>query len=89
MNSQLVESIVQLIKSLSPEEQALIEAKLYSETDWEREYHKLVQLKLDVASRRGNKPFDPSIDNYLHLTRDERNTQQDELISDSFGDVNK
>ena len=33
MNTQLVESIVQLIKSLTPEEQALIQAKLHYRED--------------------------------------------------------
>lgn len=84
MNNQLVESIVQLIKTLTPEEQALIEAKLYSQEDWQGEYEKLLQLKEKVAIRRDNQPFDHPIEDYLDLTRDERTAQQDELISNCF-----
>jgi hypothetical protein len=84
MNNQLVESIVQLIKTLTPEEQALIEAKLYSQEDWQGEYEKLLQLKRKVATRRDNQPFNPPIEDYLDLTRDERTAQQDELISNCF-----
>jgi len=84
MNNQLVESIVQLIKTLTPEEQALIEAKLYSQEDWQGEYEKLLQLKRKVATRRDNQPFNPPIEDYLDWTRDERTAQQDELISNCF-----
>jgi hypothetical protein len=86
MNTQLVESIVQLIKSLTPEEPALIEAKLPSQEDGKTEYQKLLQLKRKVSERRNNKPFDPPIEDYLYITREERNAQQDELIAELFGE---
>jgi hypothetical protein len=35
MNTQLVESVIQLIRSLSPEEKAIDEPDLYSLTDGE------------------------------------------------------
>lgn len=85
MNTQLVESIVQLIKSLTPEEQALIQAKLHSQEDWENENQKLQKLKAEVSQRRNNQPFDSALEDYLHITREERNTQQDQLISECFG----
>lgn len=84
MNTQLIESIVQLIKSLSPEEQALIETKLYPQEDWESEHQKLLQLKRKVSNRRNNQPFNPPIEDYLHQTREERTAQQDKLISNSY-----
>lgn len=34
MNTQLVESLVQAIRSLSPEERSLFDAKLYSDTPY-------------------------------------------------------
>jgi len=85
MNTQLVESIVQLIKSLTPEEQALIQAKLHSQEDWENENQKLQKLKAEVSQRRNDQPFDPTLEDYIHITREERNTQQDQLISECFG----
>ena len=85
MNTQLVESIVQLIKSLTPEEQALIQAKLHFQEDWENENQKLQKLKAEVSQRRNNQPFDPALEDYIQITRKERNTQQDQLISECFG----
>lgn len=66
MNTQLVESIVQLIKTLTPEEQALIEAKLCSQEDWQSEHQKLLQLKQKVAARRDNQSFDSPLEDYLY-----------------------
>ena len=85
MNTQLVESIVQLIKTLNPEEQALIEAKLHSQEDWETEEQKLWQLKKQISERRNHQPFDPPIEEYVHITREERNAQHDQLMSELFG----
>lgn len=81
MNTQLVESIVQLIQSLTPEEQALVKAKLQPQEDWQSEYQKLLQLKRKVFARRNNHPFDPPIEDYLYLARDARTAEQDELIN--------
>ena len=86
MNTQLVESIVQLIKTLTPEEQALVEAKLHPQEDWVGEHQKLLQLKRKVSQRRNNQPFDPSIEDYLYLTRDERTAHSDELMAICFGE---
>lgn len=84
MNTQLVESIVQLIKTLTPEEQALVEAKLHPQEDWQKEHYLLLELKRKVELRRNNQPFDPSIEDYLYLTRDERTAHSDELIASCF-----
>lgn len=67
MNTQLVESIVQLIKSLTPEEQALIQAKLHSQEDWENENQKLQKLKAEVSQRRNDQPFDRTM--HLHYLK--------------------
>jgi len=89
MNTQLVESIVQLIKSLTPEEQALVEAKLHPQEDLEAEEQKLWQLKKQIFERRNHQPFDPPIEEYVHITREERNAQHDELMSELFGQKNQ
>ena len=89
MNTQLVESIVELIKSLTPEEQALIEAKLHSQEDWKAEYQKLWQLKRQISERRNHQPFNPPAEEYVHMTTEERNAQQDELLAELFGKDNQ
>ncbi len=80
MNTKLVESLVQIIQSLTPEEQALLSTKLKLKNNWQEEYQKLLQLRARVFTRRGEKPFDPPLDEYIQITRDERTAQQDEVI---------
>ncbi len=80
MNTKLVESLVQIIQSLTPEEQALLSTKLKLKNNLQEEYQKLLQLRARVFTRRGEKPFDPALDEYIQITRDERTAQQDELI---------
>ncbi len=53
MNTKLVESLVQIIQSLTPEEQALLSSKLKFKNNWQEEYQKLLQLR-DRAFRRLN-----------------------------------
>ncbi|MDV2998699.1 MAG: hypothetical protein N5P05_000305 [Chroococcopsis gigantea SAG 12.99] len=84
VNTQLVESIVQLIKTLSPEEQALVEAKLHPQEDWLGEYEKLLQLQIKISQRLNNQRFKPSIEYHLHAGRDERMAQQDEFVASCF-----
>ncbi len=86
MNTQLVESIIQLIKTLTPEEQALVEAKLHSQEDWQSEHQKLLQLKRKVSKRRNNQPFTSPIEDYLYLAREEHTAQQDEFMANCFGE---
>ena len=72
MNTQLVESIVQLIKSLTPEEQALLEEKLHAkDNDWQAKYQRIIELKSKVFARRGGKSFDPPLEEYIQAARDE------------------
>ena len=80
MNTKLVESLVQIIQSLTPEEQALLSTKLKLKNNWQEEYQKLLQLRARVFTCHGEKPFDPPLDEYIQITRDERKAQQDELI---------
>lgn len=49
-----------------------------------KEDQKLLQLKNAVLYRRNNQPFDPPIEDYVQITREERNARDDELISESF-----
>jgi hypothetical protein len=54
MNTQLVESLVQIVRSLTPEEQVLFEAKLKPERyKWQEDYQKLKELRARIFTRRG------------------------------------
>jgi mRNA-degrading endonuclease RelE of RelBE toxin-antitoxin system len=56
MNTKLVDSIVQLIESLSPAERTLLEEKLNArerKPDPQEEYRLLVALREKISARRG------------------------------------
>ena len=83
MNTQLVETLVQIVNALTPEEKALLKKKI-DRPSWEEEYQKLVEVREKIFARRGGKPFDPPLDEYIQMTRDERTAEQDELIRTCF-----
>lgn len=75
MNIQLVESLVEIINSLSTEERQLLEEKLTHKSDWETIRFRILKRSQAIYERRGGKPFDPSIDEIIHQMREERNQQ--------------
>jgi hypothetical protein len=89
MNTQLVESLVQAVLSLSLEEQKLFERSLKPKNNWQENYQKLKELRAEIFARRGGKPFNPSLDSYIQEARDERTAIHDEWIRDAFAERNK
>lgn len=85
MNTKLVESLVQIIQSLSLEEQALLEEKLKPRSNWEEQQQKLQEIHAQIAARRGEESLDLGLADYIQQCRDERTAQQDELIREVFG----
>ncbi|MBF2006688.1 MULTISPECIES: hypothetical protein [Chlorogloeopsis] len=83
MNTQLVEALAQIIQSLSQEERALLEEKL-KKLDGRAAFERLIELGNKINARRGGKPFDPPLEDYIRQTREERNEQHDELIRNCF-----
>lgn len=84
MNTKLVDSLVSIIESLTPEEKHLLEEKLKQISRHDKiltEEQKLLTLKEKVLTRRGGKPFDPPLDFYIQSARNERISQQDELLN--------
>ena len=87
MNTKLVESLVQIIQSLDPEEQALFEEKMRKpQNDRQESYQKLLELRDEIFARRGGKPFDPPLSDYIQQGRDDRTAQHDELVREIFGE---
>lgn len=84
MNTPLVESLVQVILALSPEERALLEEKLERKTNWRETLERINKLRSEIQVRRGGKAFDPPLEEYIHQTREERNEQHDELMRSCF-----
>jgi hypothetical protein len=85
MNTKLVESLAQIIQSLSREEQALLEEKLKPRSNWEEQQKKLQEIHAQIAARRGEESLDLGLADYIQQGRDERTAQQDELIREVFG----
>ncbi|MBW4496274.1 MAG: hypothetical protein KME26_25005 [Oscillatoria princeps RMCB-10] len=72
MNRPLVESLVQVILSLSPEERALLDERLYRKTNWRETLKQIDELQAQIRADRAEKPFDSPIDDIIHQMREER-----------------
>ncbi|NJK58215.1 MAG: hypothetical protein HC939_20680 [Pleurocapsa sp. SU_5_0] len=75
MNTKLVESLVQVINSLSSEEKKLLEEKLKPQSDWEETLERIQARRKKIHARRGGKPFKPSVTEIIHQMREERDEQ--------------
>lgn len=75
MNTQLVESLVQVINSLSEEEKKLLEEKLQPESDWEKQRSRIIERAKKISDRNQGKPLSPSVTEIIHQMRNERDEQ--------------
>ncbi|MBD2776124.1 hypothetical protein ICL16_29710 [Iningainema sp. BLCCT55] len=74
MNTQLVNSLFQVIQSLSPEERDLLEQKM-KKPDWRETLDRIEKLRSEINAHRGGKPLDPPVDEIIHQMREERDQQ--------------
>ena len=75
MNTKLVESLVQVINSLSSEEKKLLDEKLKPESNWEETLERIEARRKKIHARTGGKPFKPSVTEIIHQMREERDEQ--------------
>ncbi len=75
MNIQLVESLIQVINSLSPEERNLLEEKLKHRSDWEKMRSRIIERGKIIRDRNQGKPLSPSVSEIIHQMREERDEQ--------------
>ncbi len=75
MNTQLVESLVQVINSLSSEERNLLQEKLQRQVDWEKTRSRIIKRGKTIKDRHQGKPFSPSVTEIIHQMREERDEQ--------------
>lgn len=75
MNTKLVESLVQVINSLSEEEKNLLQEKLQHKEDWEETLERIEARRKTIHARTGGKPFEPSVTEIIHQMREERDEQ--------------
>jgi len=83
INVPLVESLVQVILSLSQEERSLLEEKLNRKKNWRETLKQIDELQAKIRERRGGKPFNPPIDEIIHQMREERTEQ---ILQACFGE---
>jgi uncharacterized protein YpbB len=81
MNTKLVESLVEVINSLSQEEKNLLQEKLQPESNWEETLERIEARRKKIHARTGGKPFKPSVTEIIHQMREERDEQ---LMQASF-----
>lgn len=75
MNTKLVESLVEVINSLSEEEKNLLQEKLQRQENWEKQRSRIIERAKKIHARRGGKPFEPSVTEIIHQMREERDEQ--------------
>jgi hypothetical protein len=80
MNRPLVESLVEVILSLSPEERALLDERLYRKTNWRETLKQIDEHRAAIQAERGDKPL-PSVDEVIRQMREERT---EELVRACF-----
>lgn len=72
MNTPLVDSLVQAILALSPEERALLEEKLHLKTDWRETLKRIDEHRAAAYAERGGKPLDVPVEDIIYQMREER-----------------
>ncbi|MEC4807158.1 MAG: hypothetical protein SAJ12_11150 [Jaaginema sp. PMC 1079.18] len=84
MNTQLVNSLVQIIQSLSSEEQQLLQQKLSQTSNSTQILDIIDEHRKAIHTRRQNQPFNPGIDEIFTQMREERSQElQNSLMSNS------
>ena len=59
MNIQLIESLADAIKALSPQERKFLEQKLNQKADWQSLRTKILKDATAISERRTEQPFQP------------------------------
>ena len=75
MNTQLVESLIQVINSLSPGERNLLNEKLQRQSDWSKMRSRIIKRGKIISQRNQDQPLSPSVSEIIHQMREERDEQ--------------
>jgi CHASE3 domain sensor protein len=83
MNTKLVESLVQVINSLSEEERNFLREKMQPQSDWEKQRSRTIERAKTISDkpngmaslRNQGKPLSPSVTEIIHQMREERDEQ--------------
>ncbi|MDZ8183469.1 MAG: hypothetical protein RMX96_01220 [Nostoc sp. ChiSLP02] len=80
MNIQLVQSLANAIKALSPEERELLN-QLTNQSNWQELRPKILANAQVIQQRLSDRSLKPNIDEIIHQIREERDG---EFIADLF-----
>jgi hypothetical protein len=72
MNIQLIESLANSIRALSPQEREIFERKLEQKADWPSLRTKILKDATAISKRREGKAFSLNITDIIHQMREER-----------------
>ena len=75
MNANLVKTLAQIIRSLSEEEQTLLESELKPKLDRRKTIQKMQELGDKISVRRGGKLLEPPPEELIRQMREERTEQ--------------
>lgn len=75
MNIQLIESLANAIKALSPDEREILDQKLNQKAEWSSLRTKILKDATAISERRKGQPFQPDITNVIHQMREERDQE--------------
>ncbi|HEY9705236.1 MAG TPA: hypothetical protein V6C58_22550 [Allocoleopsis sp.] len=75
MNTQLIESLAQIILSLSEEEKTLLTGKLNQKKDWETQLNKIEELRQKIHQNRNININEISVDDIFEQMREDRYQQ--------------
>ena len=75
MNIQLVESLVNAIQALSPEERALLNQKLTQPSNWQSLRPRILANAQAIQKRRSSHPLEADIDAIIYQMREDRDEQ--------------
>jgi hypothetical protein len=74
MNTQLVDTLAQIINALTPEEKALLQEKATFNQEQDG-YQKIVEVREQILARRGGKPLDMDVSEMIYQMREERSQE--------------
>lgn len=80
MNTKLVDSIIQLIDALTPEEQNFLHEKIDYKRNWQVTKERILKRSKAIWERQGD-TFSDSIDQVFHQMREERSQELFEACS--------
>lgn len=75
MNIQLIESLANVIKALSPQEREILDQKLNQKADWQSLRTKILKDAAAISERRKEEAFQPDITNIIYQMREQRDQE--------------